>query len=555
MRGQFLIYAGIVLMAGCTAEAPQSQQELTTLFTDVTESAGLAGVVHHNGGFGESWAPEIVGGGGGFFDYDQDGWQDILIVTGGAFPGEHPLGAHPALRLFRNLGNGQFDEVTQEAGLALLRTYSIGATIGDYDNDNDQDIYVTTLGMDLLLQNQDGIFVDVGEVSGVGQVSEWSTSAMFFDANRDGFLDLYVGTYVHWTPEDDIYCSFGGNKVYCTPQVYEGIASRYYENQGDGTFMDVTERAGFWSGVDASRDKTLGVAELDVNQDGWPDVAIANDTERDMLFINQGDGIFEERGVISGISYDSHGKPRAGMGIDVGVVDESGEPSIFVGNFSDEMVGVYQHIGGGIFNDRSSVSRIGQPSFKTLTFGLMLFDVDLDADLDLLIANGHVQTHIAQIVDGVTFRQRPQLFLNDGSGMFAEKHPDGVLAEFFVGRGLATADYDRDGDLDVLLVENHGPAHLWRNESQGGNWLRVQLTGTVSNRNAYGSQIHLWGQGLMQVRRIRAGSSYLSHSESAAFFGFTESPDSLYVRWSSGQETWLYELPVNSTVHLRENEY
>jgi len=545
---------GIILIAGCVGEVFHHPQETDILFTDVTETVGLSGVTHTNGGFGESWAPEIIGAGGAFFDYDQDGWQDILIVTGGAFEGEPPLGAHPALRLFRNLGDGQFDEVTQEAGFALLRAYSLGVTIGDYDNDSDQDIYVTTLGTDLLLQNQSGIFVDVGEASGVGLASEWSTSAMFFDANRDGFLDLYVGTYVHWTPEDDIYCSFGGNKVYCTPELYDGIASRYYENQKDGTFVDATEQAGFLSGVDASRDKTLGVAELDANQDGWPDVVIANDTERDMLFMNQGNGTFIERGILSGIAYDPHGKPRAGMGIDVGAVDGSGASSIFVGNFSDEMVGVYKYIGNGIFNDRSSASRIGQPSFKTLTFGLVLFDADLDADLDLLIANGHVQTHIAQIVDGVTFRQRPQLFQNDGTGMFEEMSPDGVLAESFVGRGLATGDYDRDGDLDVLLVENHGPAHLWRNESQGKRWLRVHLTGTMSNRNAYGAQIHLWSQGYMQVRRVRTGSSYLSHSESAVLFGLRESPDSLYVRWPSGLEIRLYEIPINTTVHLRENE-
>ena len=554
MRNRILAYTGIILIAGCVEEPYGTSDIGTTLFTDVTEEVGLGDVTHVNGGFGESLAPEIVGAGGAFFDYDQDGWQDILVVTGGAFEGEPPLGAHPALRLFRNLGHGQFDEVTQPAGLALLRTYSLGVTIGDYDNDSDQDIYVTTLGTDLLLRNNHGIFEDVGEVAGVGLVSEWSTSAMFFDANRDGFLDVYVGTYVHWTPEDDIYCGFGGKKVYCTPQLYEGIPSRYYENRGDGTFVDATKKAGFLSGVDAGRDKTLGVAELDANQDGWPDVVVANDTERDMLFINQGDGTFVEKGVLSGIAYDQHGDPRAGMGIDVGVVDSSGEPSIFVGNFSDEMVGVYRHRGGGIFDDRAAASRIGQPSYKTLTFGLVLFDVDLDTDLDVLIANGHVQTHIAQIVDGVTFRQRPQLFMNDGTGMFAEVWSDGVLAESFVGRGLATGDYDRDGDLDVLLVENNGPAHLWRNDQQSGQWIRIQLSGTISNRNAYGAQLHLWSRGHMQVRRIRAGSSYLSHSETAAFFGLHGSPDSLYVRWPSGHESWHYELPTNTTVHLLEDE-
>ncbi|MXZ18445.1 MAG: CRTAC1 family protein [Rhodothermaceae bacterium] len=554
MRSVTAVCVGVTLIAGCVRDTPRDPDVVSTLFTDVTEEIGLGGVVHNHGGFGNSWAPEIVGAGGAFFDYDQDGWQDILVATGGAFEGEPPLGAHPALRLFRNLGGGQFEEVTQPAGLALLRAYSLGMTIGDYDNDGDQDIFVTTLEEDLLLRNTGGVFEEIGQAAKVGLISEWSTSAMFFDANRDGFLDLYVGTYVHWTPEDDIYCSFGGNKVYCTPELYEGIASRYYQNNRDGTFTDLTEQAGFLSGVNAGRDKTLGVAELDANQDGWPDVFVANDTERDMLFMNQGDGAFVETGVPSGVAYDQHGKPRAGMGVDIGVVDDSGEPSIFVGNFSDEMVGVYRHIGNGMFNDRAAASRIGQPSLKTLTFGLVLFDVDLDTDLDVLIANGHVQTHIAQIVDGVTFRQRPQLFLNDGAGMFTEMPPSGPLAASFVGRGLATGDYDRDGDLDILIVENNGPAHVWRNESEGGTWLRVKLTGTRSNRNAYGAQIHLWSRGHMQVRRIRSGSSYLSHSESAAFFGLHGVPDSLYVHWPSGLETRVYGLPTDTTIHVLEDE-
>ncbi len=554
MRSAITVCVGIALIAGCSREASRDPGAGEPLFTEVTQRVGLGGVAHNHGGIGNSYAPEIVGAGGAFFDYDQDGWQDILVATGGAFAGERSLGAHPALRLFRNLGGDRFEEVTQQAGLALLRAYSLGMTVGDYDDDGDEDVYVTALEEDLLLRNTDGVFEDVAQAAQVGQIREWSTSAMFFDANRDGFLDLYVGTYVHWSPDEDIYCSFNESKVYCTPEVYDGIASRYYENQGDGTFADLTKEAGFLSGVDPVRDKTLGVAELDANQDGWPDVFIANDTERDMLFMNQGDGTFVETGVPSGIAYDQHGKPRAGMGVDIGVVDESGEPSIFVGNFSDEMVGVYRHIGGGIFNDRAAASRIGQPSLKTLTFGLVLFDVDLDTDLDVLIANGHVQTHIAQIVDGVSFRQRPQLFLNDGTGTFAEMQAGGPLAEPFVGRGLAAGDYDLDGDLDVLLVENNGPIHLWRNESEGKTWLRVRLTGTRSNRNAYGAQLHLWSGGNMQVRRIRSGSSYLSHSESAAFFGLQGVPDSLWVRWPSGQEIWIDDLPVNTTINLIEDE-
>ena len=539
------------LVAGCqSGPAPEVAE---ALFVDITSEAGLNGVVHVNGGFGESWAPEIVGGGGGFVDYDLDGWLDVVIITGGSFEGEPPLLGHPAVRLFRNSGDGTFVERTHESGLAQLRAYSIGLTGGDYDNDGDDDLYVTTLYRDVLLRNDGGLFVDITEESGLAGASEWSTSAMFFDADHDGHLDLYAGTYVDWSPEKDQYCGFEGEKVYCTPELYTGIAARFYYNNGDGTFTERTRAAGFLSGVNAGRDKTLGVAELDANGDGWTDVVVANDTERDMLFVNRGDGTFVEQGITSGIAYDHHGKPRAGMGIDAGVVDSTGQPSIFVGNFSDEMVGVYRHTGGGLYIDRAASSRIGQPSLRTLTFGLLLLDADLDTDLDLLIANGHVQTHIAHIVDGVTFRQRPQLFVNDGTGQFAEAPPVGPLAAEYVARGAAYGDYDRDGDLDVLMTENNGPVHLWRNESTSANWLRITLEGVQSNRNAYGARIELWSQGIRQVRRIRSGSSYLSHSDPAAVFGLTADVDSIVIRWPNGRVDRTGPFAMNQVIEVVED--
>ena len=540
------------LIAGCGEEPPF--EPTNQLFTDVTVESGLAGVMHVNGGFGEAWAPEIVGGGGGFIDYDGDGWMDIVTVTGGTFEEESPLLGHPCLRMFRNLGDGNFAEVTHDVGLAPLRAYSLGLTVGDYDNDGDADIFVTTLYKDLLLRNDGGIFVEKSVEAGLGNVSEWSTSAMFFDADRDGHLDLYVGTYVDWSPEKDIYCGFQGEKVYCTPEIYTGIAGRFYKNNGDGTFREGTADAGFLTGVDAARDKTLGIAELDANGDGWPDVVIANDTERDMLFINQGDGTFVEKGITSGIAYDHHGKARAGMGVDVGVVDRTGESTIFVGNFSDEMVGVYRHDGGGLFMDRAANSRIGQPSLRTLTFGLFLFDVDLDADLDLLIANGHVQTHIAHIVDGVTFRQRPQLFQNNGDGQFEEASANGPLGDALVARGAAYCDYDRDGDLDVLIMENNGPIHLWRNETREMNWLRVTLEGRQSNRSAYGAQVEVWSQGHRQVRRVRSGSSYLSHSDPAAVFGLKGNIDSLKITWPGGMVEKHGLIVMNQAIHVVEGK-
>lgn len=503
------------------------------MLEDVTEKAGLVAYGHDNGGFGEAWAPEIVGGGGGFLDYDGDGWPDIMLIAGGAFRGRE---GGASLELFRNEADGSFRNVTAETGLAGVETYAQGLAVGDYDNDGDEDVVVTTLYEDLFLLNDGGVFVEAGSAVGIAEVSEWSTSALFFDADRDGFLDLYVATYVDWSPEKDLYCGFEGEKVYCTPELYEGIWGRYYHNTGDGRFLDRTAEAGFRTGIDAKRDKSLGVAELDANADGWPDLAIANDTERDLLFINNGDGTFTEDGIRSGIAYDQHGKPRAGMGIDVGVVDSTGAPTIFVGNFSDEMVGVYRRGKNNLFTDRAASSRIGQPSQKTLTFGLVLFDVDLDADLDLFIANGHVQTHIARIVDGISFRQRSQLFLNRGNGVFDEAPSEGVLAEAMVARGAAYGDYDRDGDLDLLVVENNGPIRLWRNNIDGGGSLRVRLEGRSSNRNGYGARVEILAQGQRQYRRVRSGSSFLAHSESVAVFGLggAKSVDDIWVYWPSG---------------------
>ena len=554
---QRISYAVVLLMwTACGESAPPdtgSQAPVGAHFTEVTNVVGLGGFSHTNGGFGEAWAPEIVGGGGGFLDYNGDQLPDIMLVAGGAFQGRMPTG--PAVRLYRNNGDGSFVETTTEAGLADLRAYAFGITAADYDNDGDQDVFVSTLYRDLLLRNDGNVFVEVGEQVGLGGVEEWSSSALFFDAGRDGHLDLYVGTYVDWSPEKDIYCGFNGEKVYCTPELYDGIWGRYYRNNGDGTFQERTEQAGFTSGIEAHRDKTLGVATFDANGDAWPDLVVANDTERDLLFLNDGDGTFTESGIRSGIAYDQHGKPRAGMGIDVGVVDASGEPTIFVGNFTEETVGVYRHTGGGLYMDRAASSRIGQPSMMTLTFGLMLFDVDLDTDLDLYIANGHVQTHIARIVEGVTFRQRAQLFINTGDGLFEEAHPESELLSLpMVGRGAAYGDYDRDGDVDVLVIENNGSAHLWRNDLEGRNYLRVRLEGRESNRDGLGASVVLTAGDKRQFRYVHTGSSFLAQSETIPVFGLgeVETVDSLSVIWPAGTVDRLGLLEANQEVRLVE---
>ncbi len=545
----------LLLWSACTSNTPESVEEETEpeveiVFTDVTQVAGLDEFQHVTGAFGKKWFPETMGAGAGFLDYNDDGLLDIMLVVGSTFPSRGEA-APDALRLFRNLGDGTFEEATTAAGLSQLKAYAFGITAADYDNDGDVDVFVTTLFENLLLRNMGARFEEVGSQAGVAGGREWSSAAVFFDADKDSYLDLYVGNYVDWSPEGDIYCTrVGDTKSYCTPEQYEGLSGRFYRNQGDGTFLEQSDSFNDMPG------KTLGAISVDYNRDGWIDLIVANDTQRDLLFENQGDGNFEEKGVPSGIAFDENGRARAGMGIDVGIVDESSEITVFVGHFSSEMVGVYSHMGNGFFADRAAISQIGRPSLRTLTFGLLLGDLDLDSDLDLFTANGHITEDIGEVEEGITYRQRPQLYKNEGAGIFAEAAAVGVLKNEMLARGAAWADYDLDGDLDLLITENGGPAHLWRNDTQGGNYLQVNLTGSESNRDGLGSRVVIVAGGKRQERELRAGASYLSQSQRDPTFGLGNATrvDTLWVHWPSGQVSQLGPLDANQTIHIQESE-
>ncbi len=407
-------WLAVFFLVGCAAEpAPQDVPvpvAPVVQFEDVTEAAGID-FTHHTGAFGEKYFPEMAGGGGGFFDYNGDGWEDILLINGTDWPS---VGKEaPTLALYENKGNGRFEDVTEAAGLAVS-IYGMGFAAADVDNDGDFDLLITAVGPDLFFENVDGTFVERTAQAGISN-EVWSTSPMFFDYDNDGWLDLFIANYVVWSEEDDLFCSLDGeSKAYCTPEIYTGEPSRLYRNRGDGTFEDVSQA----SGIDAHAGKSLGVALLDFDDDGFMDVVIANDTAPDFLFHNQGDGTFVEKGLAAGLALDEGGKARAGMGIDVGVVDETGEETIFIGNFSNEMIGVYRDLGKGVFLDRAAVSQIGRSSLLYLTFGLFLFDYDLDTDLDLFVANGHVQPEVEALQQAVTFRQRPLLYENNGAGRF-----------------------------------------------------------------------------------------------------------------------------------------
>ena len=547
-------------LGGCSREVPTTTQASGPVlrFSDVAGEAGLGDVRHENGSEGRYWFPEPMGAGGGFIDYDDDDWEDILVVGGGRLSPTGPADVK-ALRLFRNKRDGTFTEVTDAVGLGEIRAYSIGLAVADYDNDGDQDVYLTTFGENMLFRNDPGsgpessrVFTEIGALAGVASPSFWSSSALFFDADADGHLDLYVAGYAVWSVATDEDCyRADGQADYCAPATYTGTQSHYYHNNGDGSFTERTAEAGFAD----TPGKSLAVAEWDFNRDGRSDLVVVNDGEPDLLYLNNGDGTFAEKGVERGIAYGEHGEARAGMGVDVGVADSTGRPSIFIGNFSSEMIGVYRQTESAWFGDRAAISRIGRPSLTTLAFGVLLFDADLDTDLDLFVANGHVYL---EPVDGSGYRQPPHLFVNKGDGTFIDMADSvgGVFRDPIVARAVARADYDRDGDLDLLVTENKGPVHLFRNDSRGGGVVRVRLEAPSRNRDALGAQVTAVVGAVRMQRRVRTGSGYLSQSEKVLTFGVGPASqiDTLLVRWPNGNTETFTDLPAGYEVHLIEGE-
>ena len=502
-------------------------------FTDVTLQAGIR-FRHTNGAYGQKLLPETLGSGCAFLDVDGDGWLDVLLVNSSSWPGRKRAAALPAL--YRNNRNGTFTDITREAGLAV-DLYGMGVTAADYDNDGDVDIYLTALGPDRLFQNVGGRFVDVTAKAGVGDPG-FSTSALWFDYDRDGHLDLYVANYVQWSIEKDLFCTLDGKtKSYCTPESYSGQSGTLYRNRGDGSFEDATRRAGLWDPAA----KALGVALIDYNGDDRLDLVVANDTQPNRLYRNNGDGTFTDVGLMAGIAFNEAGVARAGMGVDAADYDGSGRQSIVIGNFANEMMALYANEGNGLFIDEAPRSAIGQASLLTLTFAAFFFDVDLDGLLDIFAANGHVADDIGTVQRKVTYAEPPHLFRNLGSRKF-EVLSGAVGAAFaqpVVGRGAAYGDYDRDGDLDVLVTSNNGAARLLRNDLDGRpRLLRVTTVGASSNRAGIGAKVRLTlDNGARPWALVKTGSSYLSQSEMAVTFGLGTATKitAMEVVWPSGQ--------------------
>lgn len=546
--------AGAAVLSACGQGKPASPPQPPTaiVFRDVTRQAGFA-FRHIHGGSGRKYMPETMGSGVAFLDYDGDGWLDVFLVNGAPLPGyRDPQPLYPAL--YRNKGDGTFEEVTAQAGLAE-QNYGMGVSCADYDNDGDVDIYLTALGRNRLYRNRgDGTFDEISEVAGVAHRG-WGTSAAWLDYDRDGWLDLFVGNYVSWTPGSDKYCSHApGVKSYCTPQVYDGATSVLYRNRGDGTFADVTRPAGIFT----RSAKALGVAVWDYDGDGWPDIAVANDTEPDQLFRNNGDGTFTEIGIRAGMALDERGQAKGGMGIDNADIENTGQAAILISNYSLEALSLYRQTGPLLFTDVAFQRGVGEPSVEAVGFGLFFFDFDLDGWKDIFVANGHVDDEVDRYQTSIRYAQPAHLFWNTGGGQFRDVSGDAdLLTRPLVARGAAWGDYDNDGDPDILLSTNNGPAYLWRNDTESADhhWLRIILRGTQSNRDAMGTKLVVKAGGLTQVDYRRSGSSYLSCSDPRLLFGLGRATEArLEVTWPSGRTQHFGGLLADRTLLITEGQ-
>lgn len=519
-------------------------------FVDSTQKAGIH-FVHNSGATGKKYLPETMGSGCAFIDLDGDGWPDILLINGEDLI---PRGRRTVLAFYHNNHNGTFTDVTRGSGLDV-QMYGMGVAVADYDNDGRPDVYITALDGDRLFHNEGhGHFRDVTAQSGIHNAN-FGTSAAWLDYDHDGKADLFIANYVVWSKEKDQWCSMDGTtKSYCTPESYKGVSSKLYRNLGNGKFEDVTQKAGL---SDASS-KSLGVAVFDYNGDGWPDLFVTNDTQPNKLYRNNGNGTFTEVGMQAGVAYSEDGIARGAMGVDAADYDHSGRASVLVGNFTNQMLGLYHNEGKGFFVDQGPSSVVGRASALSLTFGAFFFDYDLDGWDDLFAANGHIEPDINKVQPKVRFRESPLLFRNLGRGRF-ENVTNQVGPDFVrpvVARGAAYADYDHDGDLDLLINVNNGPAVLLTNEGGNhNNWLTVRLTGTKSNRSALGAVVRVTSALGKQWQTVHSGSSYCSQSDLALTFGLGRDTviSMLEVDWASGAKQQFKNVNPNHFLTIDES--
>lgn len=534
-----------------TVPADDRVQRPAVVFTDVTEAAGVT--FRHAAGLSDNkHLMETMGAGAAFFDADGDGDMDLYLVNSGSLS-ERGSGAASRNALYRNDGDGAFTDVTSPSGTNDAG-YGMGAAAADYDNDGDRDLYVTNYGSNALYRNRgDGTFEDVAHAARVAG-DAWSVSSAFTDIDNDGDLDLYVVNYVEYDlamkPCRNVDV---GLLEYCHPRFYAGQADTLYRNEGDGTFVDISEAAGV---ANSAEGKGLGIAVADYDNDGWPDIYIANDTTRNFLYRNAGDGSFVDVALAAGVGYNGGGLPEGGMGVDFGDYNGDGSLDLFVTNSSAETNTLYRNNRDGSFTDVSDAAGLAADSLSMLSFGTRFLDYDNDMDLDIFVVSGGLQPNVALLSDGAaTYAQRDQLFVNDGAGGYTEL-PDASVGAF-VGRGAAFADYDDDGDTDVYVANSNGRGRLLRNDAADGNaWLRVELVGVQGNRDGIGARVVVDAGGRLQARELSGGSSYASASDPRLLFGLGKAPkvDRLAVRWPGGAVQWLAEVAPNRTIRIIEGE-
>jgi hypothetical protein len=541
-----MLSVGLLAVVAVHEPAIQSPVQ-PPVFADATASAGVA-FVHQNGAEGRLWYPEIFGGGVAILDIDGDRWPDLLFVNGKPWTAT----AGPRHGLYRNNRDGTFADVFVGSGLDRTDAYGLGATIADYDNDGRDDVYMTTVDGGRLFHNEgSGRFADVTMQAGIGN-REFAVSAAWLDYDRDGFADLFIGNYVRWSPEAEVRCAIRGVPGYCGPDSYKPVAPRLYRNVDGRRFEDVTARAG----LDAPTDKAMGVAVLDYNGDGWPDLFVGNDRVPAKLHRNDGRGRFVEEGVRTGVAVSEFGAARGNMGVDAADYDRSGRPHLLVGNFINEMLGLYRNADGSAFVDVAPRSEVGRASLRAVTWAAFFLDHDLDGFLDILAVNGG--TDEAQLKSsGARLLQPPLLLRNRGDGRFENVSAmlGAAVNRPIMGRGAAYADFDGDGDLEIALTTLNGPAYLFRND--GGNrrnWLRVRAIGSRSTRSALGAVVRVTSASGTQWQMVRSGSSYASQSELTVTFGLGRDARvlTLEVRWPSGVVQKFADLAANQLVEVDE---
>lgn len=545
--------------------ADREDPKVVIPFRDITHEAGI-GFVHVNGAYGERLMPETIGSGVAFLDYDGDGDQDLFFVNFNYWPG-HEGRERPRHALYANDGSGHFRDVTVQSGMDFS-DYGMGVAVGDYDGDGRRDLYLTSLGRNRLLHNEGGRFRETTDHAGVaGGDNEWSTSAAFLDYDRDGDLDLFVANYVKWSRKDDLEIDFrltGLGRAYGAPNHFIGTHNRLYRNEGDGRFTDVSRIAGIQV-IDEANEKPvgkgLGVSPVDYDRDGWVDLIVANDTVRNFLYHNRGDGSFEEIGTLEGIAYDRDGKATGAMGIDSAYFRNSSDLGIGIGNFANEMTSLFVTAEGRPpFADESALVGLGPDTRLALTFGLLFFDADLDGRLDLLQVNGHLEHEINKVQPSQHYAQPAQLFWNCGeecSNLFHLVEASGDLSKPMVARGAAYADIDADGDLDLVVTQNGSEARLFRNDQQSGNhWLRLKLiSNTDQNLDAIGARIELTAAGVTQHRVVMPTRSFMSQVEMVVTFGLgrVDSVDRLTIIWPDSTRQEVLFPRIDQLLEIRRS--